>query len=219
MKHCDKCNIDVRGEFERCPLCQHTLTGEGTPAEFPKVQSLYEKYESIFKLAILVTSALAIISIAVNFLIPQSGKWSIFVVFGVICSWITAYICIKKWKVLSQNITTEAVIISILCVIWDAFTGWHGWSVDYVIPIIFSCALLGLFIMTKILKIRMPDYVFSFVICILFGLVPFILCITGITRILIPSAICVALSVLSFITLILYDGRELLLTLSKKFHI
>ena len=55
MKHCDKCKIDVRGEFERCPLCQNKLTGESTPYEFPKVQSFYEKYEKIFKFAILVT--------------------------------------------------------------------------------------------------------------------------------------------------------------------
>ena len=52
MKHCDKCKIDVRGEFERCPLCQNKLTGESTPYEFPKVQSFYEKYEKIFKFAL-----------------------------------------------------------------------------------------------------------------------------------------------------------------------
>ncbi len=219
MKHCDKCDIDVRGEALRCPLCQHALTGEGTRNEFPKVKSLYEKYNRIIKLCILSTSALAIISVAVNALIPQSGKWSLFVVFGVICAWITAYICIRKWKVLSQNITTEAVIVSVLCVIWDAFTLWHGWSVDYVIPIVFSCALLGLFIMTKILKIRMNDYVFSTVICAVFGLVPLVLWLSGVTRILIPSAICVALSTLSLITLILYDRQELILTLTKKFHV
>lgn len=77
----------------------------------------------------------------------------------------------------------------------------------------------GLFDATKILKIKMPDYVFSFVICIFFGLAPFILCITGVTKILIPSVICIALSIISFITLVLYDGKELVLTLSKKFHI
>ena len=48
---------------------------------------------------------------------------------------------------------------------------------------------------------------------------PFILCITGVTKILIPSVICIALSIISFITLVLYDGKELVLTLSKKFHI
>ena len=181
----------MRGEFERCPLCQNKLTGESTPYEFPKVQSFYEKYEKIFKFAILVTSSLSIISIAVNILLPQSGHWSLFVLFGVICFWLTT----------------------------NKFTGWHGWSVDYVIPIIFSWAMLGLFVATKILKIKMPDYVFSFVICIFFGLAPFILCITGVTKILIPSVICIALSIISFITLVLYDGKELVLTLSKKFHI
>lgn len=219
MKHCDKCNIDVRGNLERCPLCQHTLTGEATPPEFPIVRSIYEKYEQFFKLAVLITSALTVISIAVNMILPHTGKWSLFVLFGVICSWITTHLCIKKRRVLSQNISTQAVIVSILCVIWDAFTGWHGWSVDYVVPIIFAAAIVALFIMTKILRLNMPDYVFSIVICTFFGLVPLILCLTGITRLIIPSAICMALSLLSLITLILYDGKELWTTLSKKFHI
>ena len=69
---------------------------------------------------------------------------------------------------------------------------------------------------TKILKIKMPDYVFSFVICIFFGLAPFILCITGVTKILIPSVICIALSIISFITLVLYDGKELVFDIIKK---
>lgn len=219
MKHCDKCNIDVRGEFEHCPLCQHTLTGTAEPNEYPHIQSIFKKYEKIIKLAILITSSISVISIAVNILMPQTGRWSLFVLFGVICVWITANICIKKRKVIAQNIAAEAVIISILCVIWDKFTGWNGWSVNYVIPIIFSWAMLGLFIASKILKIHIHDYLFSFVICIFFGIAPFVLCLTGITTVLIPSVICIALSVISFITLVLYDGRELLLTLSKKFHI
>ena len=84
MKHCDKCKIDVRGEFERCPLCQNKLTGESTPYEFPKVQSFYEKYEKIFKFAILVTSSLSIISIAVN-------KRSLVVVCTFRCNMLLAY--------------------------------------------------------------------------------------------------------------------------------
>lgn len=219
MKHCNKCNVDVRGEFERCPLCQHILAGEATSREFPRIPSVYEKYKQIIKLIILITASVAVISAAVNALMPQSGRWSLFVIFGVVCFWITSYICLKKRQVIAQNIAAEAVLISILCVIWDKVTGWHGWSVDYVIPIIFSWSMLGLFVVTKILKIKMPDYVFSFVICIFFGLAPFILCVTGVTRLMIPSVICIALSAISFITLVLYDGRELLETLSKKFHI
>lgn len=219
MKHCDKCNIDVRGESTRCPLCQHKLTGESTPREFPIVESIYKRYEKIFKLAILITSSMSVVSLAINILLPSTGHWSLFVIFGVVCFWVTTNICIKKRQIISQNIAAEAVLISILCVIWDSMTGWRGWSVDYVIPIIFSWAMVGLFVATKILKIRMPDYVFSFVICIFFGLAPFILCITGVTKILIPSVICIAISIISFITLLLYDGKELLLTLSKKFHI
>ncbi len=116
MKHCDKCNMNVRGTLERCPLCQHTLRGEATPAEFPTVVSIYEKYEWIFKLAILITSALTVISIAVNMILPQSGKWSLFVLFGTICAWISAHIFIKKRYVLSQNIATQAVI-NLCCVL------------------------------------------------------------------------------------------------------
>ena len=72
--------------------------------------------------------------------------------FGVICLAYDKYMYQETPNHITQNIAAEAVIISILCVIWDKFTGWHGWSVDYVIPIIFSWAMLGLFVATKILK-------------------------------------------------------------------
>ncbi len=96
---------------------------------------------------------------------------------------------------------------------------WHGWAVDYVVPIIFSAAMTALFVLSKVLKLNIPDYIFSIVICIFFGLIPLILCLVGVTKLIIPSAICIALSALFLITLILYNGQELLTTLSKKFHI
>lgn len=188
-----------------------------------RISEMYNSFYENMKRFLIANSChfvTSIISIAVNILLPQSGHWSFVCTFRCHMLFGLRQIYVSRnCQVISQNIAAEAVIISILCVIWDKFTGWHGWSVDYVIPIIFSWAMLGLFVATKILKIKMPDYVFSFVICIFFGLAPFILCITGVTKILIPSVICIALSIISFITLVLYDGKELVLTLSKKFHI
>lgn len=36
MKECRKCGIDIRGEFDKCPLCQAELLGNADPSVFPR---------------------------------------------------------------------------------------------------------------------------------------------------------------------------------------
>ena len=36
MKYCEKCKVSVRGNAERCPLCNAVLTGDPEPGGFPK---------------------------------------------------------------------------------------------------------------------------------------------------------------------------------------
>ena len=37
-------------------------------------------------------------------------------------------------KNILKNLTWQLLIITILCVLWDHFTGWKGWSIDFVFP-------------------------------------------------------------------------------------
>ena len=79
MKYCENCKVSVRGNGEFCPLCQHTLIGEGSEEVYPKLPTLFHQHALFFKLLIFITAAAGIICVAINLLLPQSGYWSVFV--------------------------------------------------------------------------------------------------------------------------------------------
>lgn len=219
MKYCDKCKVNVRGDAETCPLCQHKLSGTGGPEPYPKIQTIFSQFGRLFKFLILLTVSGAILCAAINLLLPQSGYWSVFVVLGVVCFWISFAFTFKRRANLPRTITTELILISIFCVLWDAGTHWHGWSVDFVIPIAGSTAMLSIATIAKIRRMPASDYIVYFVLDIILGIVPLVFYLTGILRVALPSLLCISISLISLITLLLFEGKNMKTELSKRLHL
>ena len=54
---------------------------------------------------------------------------------GVFCTWLLVMVGYRKRKNPLKNGMWQLVIVSVGAVLWDVFTGWKGWSVDYVFPL------------------------------------------------------------------------------------
>jgi hypothetical protein len=221
MKHCPKCGVDIRGQARSCPLCQRVLenTNDEEQPVYPIIPTLYHQFDILIRIVLFATIALAIISVAVNFMLPKSGYWSLFVVGGVVCFWISLYFIIQKRANIIKTITYQVVIVSALSVIWDVLTGWHGWSIDYVIPIVCVAAMVAGGVITRIKKVPIEDYMIYVVLGALFGIVPIIFLLTGSLRIVYPSLICIAFSLLSLIALFIFAGPSIKAELKKRLHL
>jgi hypothetical protein len=221
MKHCQKCDIDIVGQAESCPLCQRTLESKGQDTQdvFPTIPTIYHQYNFQFRLVQFITIAIAVISVAVNFMIPQSGWWSFFVVGGVACLWISTYFVIQKRANISKTITYQVVLISLFSVVWDALTGWIGWSIDYVIPITCVLAMVAVAIITKAKKVPIEDYMIYIVLVAFLGIIPIIFLITGIVNMIYPSLICIAFSIISLSALFVFAGPSIIAELKKRLHL
>lgn len=219
MRYCEKCRVKVRGKETHCPLCQNRLTGSAEESCYPSVPILYKQYEPFFKSLIFSTIAASVICAAVNLILPKSGYWSIFVILGILYFWVSFAYTLKKKDNIPKSISNQAFILSLLSLGLDWFTGWHGWSLNYVLPISFSVALLSLAIVAKVIKLPAEDYIVNLIVAIVFGFVPFILYVSGFVQSVIPSVICISLSVLSLSALILFEGNEVLGEIVKNFHL
>lgn len=186
---------------------------------YPLIPTVYRQHEMFFKVLTLSTIVGGVVCAAVNLLLPQSGYWSVFVVFGILCFWISLAYAVRKRNNIPKNITVQVLIVSVLSLGWDWLTGWRGWSLDFVIPIACSVALLSLAIITKVMKMPPGDYIAYFIVDIVFGIVPLVFYLTGLVSIVIPSVVCIALSVLSLSALIVFEGKNILQELAKRFHI
>lgn len=219
MKYCEKCKVTVRGAETFCPLCRHRLTGTAEEPPYPTIPTVYKQNQRIFKLLGLLTVLSAAVCAFINLLIPQSGFWSAFVLLGIICFWVSLAYALRKQNDIPKTMTGQVIVLSILCVLWDYFTGWHGWSLEFVFPITCITAMVSLAILAKILKMPIGDYFIYLFANIAFGIIPLIFLETGLLRVILPSEICMLCSFVSFLFLMVSEGRAMLSEISRRFHV
>ena len=80
---------------------------------------------------------------------------------GVAGAWVIIVVGVRKFKNIPKNILYETVISAILCLLWDYVIGWHGWSVDYVLPIIFAALNVFYFVMSFADRAKNTQYLLN----------------------------------------------------------
>ena len=218
MQYCEKCRVSVRGSDEKCPLCQSKLSGTAETAQYPKISTANSKLAFGIRIAALATVLLCIAAGAVNIIVTPGEHWALIAISAALCLWICFLYAVKKRKKLSRNIIVQVILVCLLSVVWDIATGYKAWSVNFVVPCACSSAAIALEILALVLKMPASDYMFCLLWDSIFGLVPLILIMTGNVSVMLPSVVCIAISVaVVFFTAIFY-GKEIVLEIQKRFH-
>lgn len=219
MRYCDQCKVHVRGGDTVCPLCQNRLTGDAQKALYPEIKTVYRQYQFLFRLLIAATVSGGMICVGINLMLPGSGFWSVFVVFGILCFWISLTAVLKRRDNLLKTIVYQALLLSLLSVLLDLFIGWSGWSLDFFIPITYTLELVSLFIIAKVKKLPPEDSIVYLITAILFCVIPIVFYFTGLISVALPSVLCMTFSVITLVSLIVFEGRTLLVEVRKRFHL
>lgn len=219
MQYCAKCKVSIVGNKICCPLCHGELDGAPTEEAYPYIKSRKDRSKLLIRLLTFLAITIVSICFAVNYMISPHIFWSIFVAGGVFCGWVTAIIGISYRKKLLNNIAWQLFIITAMSVIWDHFTGWHGWSIDFVLPICCMTSILCMFIIAKAKKIPANEMIFYLILDAIYGIIPIIFILTKTVKVIYPSAICVACSVISITAILLFYAKSTKDVLSRKMHL
>ncbi|MCX7714731.1 MAG: DUF6320 domain-containing protein [Clostridia bacterium] len=194
--------------------------GEGeTDSVFPYIPTMYNKNSLFIRIIIFASIAASVISVIVNLIVSTKVLWSLFVVGGIMCLWISLAVNIRKVKNIPKVILHQVAVSSVLVLIWDKFTGWHNWSVDYVLPFLFVGANISLGIISKLMKLKTDNIIFYFLMNILFGIIPIGFLASGRLTVLYPSLVSVGCSIIAFSALILFKGGAVKDELESRFHL
>lgn len=220
MKYCAKCHVSVSAPREHCPLCQEELTGgDGRETDtFPDVPTVYRQWGLFFRILIFASVAVCLICGAVNLLLPESGLWSLMVIGGVGCMWISILTAVFKRNSLYKNILYEVVVISALLLLWDLFTGWHGIVFTYVVPSLSLFAAFSILVVAVVRRERPADFVVYLLIDALFGLVPVILGLCGQLSVKWPAYVFFIILVLLLVGVLLFGGHDIAAELRRRLH-
>lgn len=220
MPICKSCKVQLRGMPDKCPLCNDIIDNRKSEGFSPFPHIPYpQPHIGLLVFVAFLTVAAAVICVSINLAIPASGWWSLFVIAGVGSLWALFIFILKKRNNLPKTILWQVALISLLAFIWDKFTGYHGWSLNYVLPIMCSGALIAMMVVARIRKLHIQDYLLYLVLDCIFGLITLVLLLTGVVSVPVPSAICFGLSVLYLIGILFFNGKALWAEIQRRLHV
>lgn len=220
MKYCNKCKVNVAGNRLKCPLCQNELeilNNEGNIEKFPEIKK--KKTGFAWKFFIFLSIVAMIICVMINYEFPQGGMWSKFVILAFITLGINLFIVVKKHKNVLKCLFFETIIISGFVAFWDYYTGMQGWSINWVLPILFIIILATMGILSKCLKISSEEHIVYLLSTAVLGMIPIIFLIKNMLYIKLPSVICAGVSGIFFFAIIVFEGKKMLEEFKRRFHV
>ncbi|MDY3618236.1 DUF6320 domain-containing protein [Agathobaculum sp.] len=221
MQHCPYCHVTVAGHKRCCPLCGGELAGEPAPDTevFPALQKTRLTSGLILRVLALIAILVSAVCVLVNLAVSTRVWWSLFVVVGAACVWVASAIGVAYRRDVMQNIAWQAFLIPALSVAWDWWTGWRGWSLDFVLPCVCVAALLTMLVLAPALKLPVRAFAGGFVAACVLGLVPAVLVACGKIGVVLPSLICSGLSVALLAVLLLFQWQTIKGEFQRRFHL
>lgn len=219
MLYCDKCNVSIHGKKICCPLCGNTVSGDADPDVFPITEKPKVKATLLIKIISFVSICAIVICLTVNLLVSNDFFWSLFASAAVASVWISSVVGITNRKNVLKNITWQLFIVSAAAVLWDVCTGWHGWSIDYVIPLGCIASMLSMFISSLILHKPPMEFLTYIIFDGIYGITPIIFYLTGILNQPLPSILCIATSIIFISGILIFEGKNIRKQFSRKLHL
>lgn len=221
MKYCRHCKVNIREDHKRCILCENILEEdlEGKREDiFPDIPDFYENNLAL-KIMIFISIVALVVSFGINMIFPTNINWPLLFMFAVISIWIEIIIIVRKKYHMPKKIVWQVVIVSLLAIFWDYETGWRGWSIDYVIPIVCVSAMIIMYITAKIINLDIRDYITYALIDGILGIIPVIFIIFDLVKVIYPSIISIGFSIISLSAIFIFQGEEIKVEIDKRMHI
>lgn len=221
MKYCRHCKVYIREEHDRCTLCENILEEglDGRSEEvYPEIPPYY-KSNLAFKIMIFISIVALVVSFGINMIFPSSINWPVLFMLAVISIWVGLILIVQKRYHIPKKILWQVIIISMLAVFWDYYTGWRGWSLDYVIPTACVSAMIVMYVTAKIMNLSTRDYITYAFLDGIFGIIPGLFLFLKLLNVVYPSIISIGFSLISLSAIFIFQGKEIRAEFNKRMHI
>ena len=218
MKKCLNCDIEVGGEVDVCPLCQHGLTGEASSNNWPYLFKL-KKQALFYKIQLFAALAILVVSLGLDFLLNLFGDkhWSLLVAFGIIVIELMVKNFLKKKNVPAKIVSFSVFWAAVILVVTAYYYGFSQPIVHLVLPIMLNAVLVADWVLTIIdksgnsLVYLLVNILAAFV---MYGVLFFRKCDISLTW-----NICLMISVVSLIGMLVFRGRKVTGEVEKRMNI
>lgn len=218
MKRCQKCNINVGGNHEYCPLCQNRLFGEAAESYFVPVNGLRKRLLA-YKLQLFISIAIACVAIILDLLVGLNKglHWSYVVLLWIIAGQLVVKLLMKKYWGITYFFSYISLALIILITVSGYYLGIGEFCLGYIVPGLIMAVLASefAFCLGDKNNVVMPYLLGGIVLGLAVALVA--RSVKGVNPLL--WNITLLVSLLLLVGLVIFKGRQVLLELKKRFHI
>ena len=117
-----------------------------------------------------------------------------------------------------KNAMWQLLLVTVLGILWDAFTGWHKWSLNFLFPVACLTVLCSMPAVAKIQKLEMAEYLFYLIQACAVGCIPLVLTAFHIVTAPYLSVVCSGISILILLGMFIFQRKNMLREFHKKFR-
>ncbi len=220
MRYCRNCKVKLTNDLEYCPLCdmETDLTDDNFEDDYPYVKSRFSR-RFLLKMITFSSFLLLATSLLVDHLVPTGNPWAFITVGAILYAWITAMGVLKSTPNPASIMLSQVFTVSGLTVLIDFLTGWYRWSFNYVIPSLIIAAAIAITLMMVIKPHKYRAYTIYQLIIAILGVVSLLLWVFDFSQIEWMVIASSGVSLLCFITMLVFSNRKTRNELVKRFHI
>ena len=152
-------------------LKEQGISAQKVEPVFPKPTMPSEQEMKVYKIYSFLCIALVALMLVTDLNFHPKIRWTLFTAGGVATMWIASSIGFFKRYNLLKNLMWQLLIGTIISFIWDALTGWHSWSVDFVLPLMSVGTLLAMCVIAKVQKSPVREYLIYEIMAAGYGLI------------------------------------------------
>ncbi len=201
-------------------LKEQGISSEEVKPVFPKPHVPSEQEMKVYKIYSFLCIALVAVMLVTDWNFHPQVRWTLFTAGGVATMWIASSIGFFKRYNLLKNVMWQLFIGTIICFLWDVLTGWHSWSVDLVLPIMSVATLAAMFVIAKVQKSPVREYLIYEIMAAGYGLIlPVLLLLCKAVKNPTVSMFGALTCFLFLVGVILFKGKEFKEEMHKNLHV
>lgn len=222
MSYCTHCHVEIKDPTETCPLCRHVLKAEehedSGEYTFPDAMGKKRKLYTWVRVLAFLAVAVSAVSIFINYTSGSYLSWSLIVVGSLLYAlWILS-LSVREAGYIHQIFVMVIGAVALVCLI-DFVTGYHRWSVNYVLPGSMLLVDLTFIILMIVNRRNWQGYMLYQILMILIAIIPIVLIKTGVVTKPLVSEIAVLSAILVFLGTLILGGGVARTELKRRFHV
>lgn len=220
MSKCRQCNVEILDETDRCPLCQsaleHTFEVENM---YPNVKLQTRKWVLWSRVYLFIAILLEAILVGINYLDKYKIGWSLIVGLLLLYGYLIIELAILGQAGHKLKIVLLTAIALVMMVLIDILIGYHGWSVNYVLPAGVLVLDVGIIILMIINRRNWQSYIMWQILMVLVSVMLGIFEWIGIISVPYVATAAILFSVFLFLGTVIIGDRRARVELKRRFHI